>query len=135
MYVRRKNLIVAPSFMAVAVCAVMGYDVETVRNAGSDGAEIVVMKYTDERSAVVSTFRDIKQGGQIFFGEEKAVIPEASDAFQQFKSMLESFKEMLDTEKPPFDWRQTVETSKVIIAGRISLAEGGREVNLKELEV
>ncbi len=119
-----------------AVCAVMGYnDIESVRNAGEEGAEIAVLKYSDGRSAVVETFKNIKQGGQMYFGEEKALIPEPSGAFQQFKSMLEGFKRMLDTGKQPFDWKDTAETAKVIIAGRISLAEGGREVKLKELGV
>ncbi len=118
-----------------AVCAVMGYDIESVRNAGSEGAEVVIMKYPDNRSAVVETFKNIKQGGQIYFGEKKAAAPRPTGAFQQFKLMLESFKIMLDTGKQPFDWKETVDTAKVIIAGRISLAEGGREVSLKELEV
>ncbi len=119
-----------------AVCAVMGYnDIESVRNSGAEGAEVVVLKYSDGRSAVVETFKNIKQGGQMYFGGEKALIPESSGAFQQFKSMLEGFKRMLDTGKQPFGWKETVETAKVIIAGRISLAEGGREIKLKELEV
>lgn len=121
--------------MVEAVCAVMGYEIESVRNAGTEGAETVAIKFKDGRSAVVETFKNIKQGGQIYFGEEKALVPGAGDSFQQFKSMLEAFKEMLDTGEAPFDWRETVETCKIIIAGRISLAEGGREVNFKELTV
>jgi predicted dehydrogenase len=121
--------------MAESVCAVMGYEIESVQNAGAAGAETVIMRYMDGRSAVIETFKSINQGAQVFFGEEKAVIPEVPDSFQQFKSMLKGFMKMLDTGKPPFAWMETVKTTKVIIAGRISLAEGGREVYLKELKV
>ena len=56
------------------------------------------------------------------------------DAFHQFKSMLEHFVEMVKTGQPPFDWRETVETAKVIIAARVSLAENGRIVKLEEIQ-
>lgn len=121
--------------MVEAVYTVMGGGIESVQNAGSEGKETVLMRYADGRSAVLETFKNIKQGCVIFFGEEEAVLARRADAFQQFKSMLLSFMEMLDTGVPPFSWHETIETAMVVIAGRISAAEGGRAVKLKEVEV
>ena len=55
------------------------------------------------------------------------------DAFTSFKSMLVAFVRMLDSGKPSFDWSETVEMAKVVIAGRLSLKEKCRIVNLKEI--
>ncbi len=117
------------------VYAIMRGGIESVQNVGSEGREIVVIKYPDGRSAVVETFKDIKQGGTIFFGEKEAVPVSDPDAFFQFKSMLEHFIGMLDSGEAPFDWRETVEMAKVIIGGHISLKEGGRAVKLEEIKV
>jgi hypothetical protein len=43
------------------------------------------------------------------------------------------FVEMLKTGKAPFDWRETVEMSKVVIAGQLSMDQGGRRVRLDEI--
>ncbi len=118
-----------------AVYAVMGGNIESVQNVGEDGQEIVVIKYPDGRSAVVETLRDVKQGSTTFYGENQAVTVSDPDSFNQFKSMLEHFVGMLKTGQPPFDWRETVETAKVIIAARVSLAESGRIVKLEEIQV
>jgi len=40
---------------------------------------------------------------------------------------------MLDSGKPPFDWHETAEMAKIVIAGTLSLKEKGRIIDLKEI--
>ena len=49
--------------------------------------------------------------------------------------MLQAFIRMLQTGTPAFDWHETVEMARVVIAGRLSRDEGGREVLLEEIAV
>ncbi|MFH0796167.1 MAG: Gfo/Idh/MocA family oxidoreductase [Candidatus Omnitrophota bacterium] len=120
--------------MIESVCAVMGTGIESVQNVGQPGEEIVHLKYLDGRHAVIQTFAKITQGGTSFYGEKGAAVVIDPDAFFQFKNMLQHFVEMLKTGTPPFDWQETVEMSRIVIAGQKSLEEGGRKVPLKEVE-
>ncbi|OFX13779.1 MAG: hypothetical protein A2Z18_06090 [Armatimonadetes bacterium RBG_16_58_9] len=115
------------------VCTVMGVGIESVQNVGRPGEEIVHLQYSDGRHAVLQSFAKITSGLVTFFGENGAATPQDPDAFLQFKNMLAHFVEMLKTGKAPFDWHETVEMSKIVIAGRISMDESGRVVHLDEI--
>jgi len=116
-----------------AIYAVMGGGLESVQNVGRHNEEIVHLKYADGRHAVIQAFAGIRRGNLTFYGENGTASPSDPDAFFQFKAMLRSFIRMLDTGAPSFDWRETVEMAKVVIAGRMSQEEGGRKVLLKEI--
>lgn len=116
-----------------AMHAVMGGDIGTVKNIGAFGEEIVHVKYNDNRHAVLQSFLGIKRGQKGFFGENKSVFPEDQDSFYQFKSMLEAFLRMLQTGERPFDWNETIQTVKILIAAQLSLEENGREIKLEEV--
>lgn len=119
--------------MIEAVYTVMGRGVESVRNVGRAGEEIVHLDYADGRHAVIQTFAKIAGGSITFYGEKGPAPVAASDAFFQFKSMLKHFIRMLDTGKPTIDWTETVEMAKLVIAGQRSLEEGGRIIKLTEI--
>ena len=117
------------------IYAVMGPGVESVRNVGRAGEEIVHLQYQDGRHAVLQTFKGTDYFPCFsFFGENKCVTFEDTDAFFMFKNTLVHFIEMLDSGKAPVDWRETVETCKIIIAGRMSLEQNGRTVTLDEIQ-
>jgi predicted dehydrogenase len=116
------------------IYAVMGGDIESVQNIGCDGEEIVHLHYADGRHAVLQTFEKIKSGIHFaFYGENWSEIVTQIDAFTSFKNMLVAFVRMLDSGKPSFDWNETVEMAKIVVASRLSLEEKGRIVNLKEI--
>ncbi len=116
------------------VYAIMGGGIESVQNIGRDGEEIVHLNFADGRHAVLQTFARISgYGVLVFFGEKDTAFTQDHDAFFQFKNTLVHFIEMLKIDNPPFDWHQTIEMAKIVIAGMISLKEKGRIVYLKEI--
>ena len=54
--------------------------------------------------------------------------------FYAFKAQLQTFIDYLRTEEPPFPFEETVELMKIIIGGLISRDEGGRTVQLSEID-
>lgn len=116
------------------IYAVMGSGVETVQNVGCDGEEIVHLQYKDGRHAVAQTFKDMHPAIHYgFYGDKDFRVVTETSSYWSFKNMLVAYVEMLKTGKAPFDWQETVETIKVIVAGIISLKEGGRKVSLDEI--
>ncbi len=116
-----------------AVYAVMGGGIESVQNIGEANAEIVHLRYRDGRHAVLQTFAGITAGHVFFYGEKGCAAVGDPAAFFQFKNMLSHFIGWLRTGQPPFDWRETIETVKIVIAGEKSLTEDGRIVRLDEI--
>lgn len=115
------------------VYAVMGGGIESVQNLGDSRREIVHLRYYDGRHAVLQTLADIAAGNLFFYGEKGCQEVGDADAFFQFKNMISHFVGWLRTGRPPFDWRETVATVKIVIAGEKSLKEGGRLVRLDEI--
>ena len=111
------------------IYAVMGGGIKSVQNIGEEGKEIVHLCYVDGKHVVLQTFKEIKSGIHFaFYGEKDSKIVASIDSFSSFKNMLSAFIKMLDGGKPPFDWHETVEMAKIVIAGRLSLKEKGRIV-------
>ena len=116
------------------IYALMGGGVKSVQNIGGDGEEIVHLHYANGRHAVLQSFKKISSGIHFaFYGENGSEIVTHTDAFSSFKNMLLDFVKMLKSGKPSFDWNETVEMAKIVIAGRLSLQEKGEIVNLKEI--
>lgn len=121
--------------MIEGLYAVMGGGIESVQNVGRRDEEIVHLKYADGRHAVIQSFAKIRSGSLSFYGDENSAFVNDTDAFFQFKSMLQAFIRMLETGTPDFDWQETVEMSKVVVAGTLSHEEKNREVFLEEITV
>jgi predicted dehydrogenase len=117
-----------------AIGAVMGPGVESVQNVGRKGEEIVHMEYADGRHAVAQTFSGIEYTSHIgFYGDRGSMMITEVDAYATFSAMLAEFIQMLDTGVCPLDWHDTVELARVVVAGNVSLNEGGRKVTLNEV--
>ena len=118
------------------VCAVMGLGIESVQNIGSDGEDIVHMRYSDGRHVVFQTFMDIKDGFDFsFYGDKGSAIINQFNWYENFKTSLLQFVEFLKTGKATIDWHDTLEMMKVVVGARISLAENNRIVHLSEIQV
>ena len=116
------------------IYAIMGGGIESVQNVGCDTEEIVHLYYMDGRHALLQTFKKISSDIHFaFYGEIGSKIITHTDAFSSFKNMLLDFVKMLENGASPFDWNGTVEMAKIVIAGKLSLEERGRIVNLKEI--
>ncbi|MCD6232589.1 Gfo/Idh/MocA family oxidoreductase [Candidatus Aerophobetes bacterium] len=118
-----------------AAAVISGRGIYSVQNIGIPGKETVILKYPDERKAILNVYHYAKVPIQVtIVGTKKTmtVIPE--DAFYAFKTTLLEFVKLIKTGKSPIPYEETLEFSKVIIAGAISLQEGGREVLIKEIE-
>ena len=116
------------------IYALMGGGIKSVQNVGEKGEEIVHLHYADGRHAVLQSFKKISSDIHFaFYGENASEIVTHTDTFSSFKNMLLDFVKTIKTGKPSFDWNETVEMAKIVIAGRLSLQEKGRVVNLKEI--
>ena len=116
-----------------AIYAVMGGGIESVRNIGEKNMEIVLLRYRDGRHAVLQTSSRIGAGNVFFYGEKGCAAVGDADSFFQFKNMIAHFAGWLRSGRPPFDWRETVETAKIVIAAEKSLSGGNRVVRLDEI--
>jgi len=115
------------------IYAVMGGGIKSVQNVGKKGEEIVHLSYADGKHAVLQTFAKVTAGNMFFYGEKGCREVGDPDSFFSFKNMIGHFVDYLRTGKPPFDWHETIETVKVVVAGEKSLQEGGRIVHLDEI--
>ena len=56
------------------------------------------------------------------------------DTFHSFRAQLVAFIDYLRSGKHPFPFSETIELMKLVIAGRLSREQGGRVINLSEVE-
>lgn len=113
---------------------VMGKGVRSVKGLNSAGASVVYLLYNDGREVVLQAFENLEtELCFTFFSktEIKTVVP--NDAFSMFKKSLESYVEMLKTGKSPIDWEETVEMSKIVIAGQQSLKQNGKIIAIDQI--
>lgn len=116
------------------IYTVMGGGIESVQNIGRQGEEIVHILYNDGRHALLQTFKKIHSDIEFaFYGEKDSIIVKAGDAYFSFKNTLLHFVEMIKTGKPPFKWEETVEMTRIVIAGQLSLEQKGRLIHLREV--
>jgi hypothetical protein len=67
------------------------------------------------------------------YGTKGALSAKFSDTFNAFKAQLVAFVDFVRSGNDPFDFAQTAEQMKMIIAGARSRLEGGRRVPLSEI--
>jgi len=104
-------------------------------NTGTEEANIVHVRHESGVHVVLAAVKDMlgafgKCGA---YGTAGTLWAEFADTFTAFKTQLVTFVEYLRSGKPPFDFSQTVELMKIIIAGIRSRAENGRTVMLSEI--
>ena len=106
-----------------------------VVHAGDPQNHIVHLRHDDGVSVVVSVLPDVYGGmGQIcLYGTKGNVSGRFQDSFTAFKAQLSAFVAYLRTGTRPFDFEQTLELMRMLIAAKKSLDEGGRRVELIEI--
>ena len=105
-------------------------------NTGAEGAEIVHLRHAGGSEIVIAAIKDLVGcfGCVSVYGAGGMVNARFADTFGAFKSQLIAFVDFVRTGREPFDFAQTVEQMKIIIAGERSRRSNGRTVLLSEIE-
>lgn len=108
----------------------------SVANTGTEQANIVHCRHESGVDVVLAAIADMYGafGCLGLYGTTGNVSVQFSDTFHAFKTQLVGFVNYLRTGKLPFDFSETVELMKVIIAGLRSRGESGRVVQLEEIK-
>ncbi len=110
---------------------------EWVANTGSEEANIVHAHHNSGVDVVIASIADLYGafGCMNIYGT-KGMLSASScgSTFFCFKKQLVEFVKYLRTGELPFDFSQTIELMKIIVAGIRSRDEAGRTVKLSEIE-
>ena len=109
---------------------------EWVANTGSEKANIVHVHHNSGVDVVIGSIADLYGafGCMNIYGTKGKLSAAASDTFFCFKKQLVVFADYLKTGNLPFDFDETVELMKIIIAGIRSRDDSGRRVLLTEIK-
>lgn len=109
---------------------------QSVTNTGTEKANVVHCTHQSGVDVVLAAVSDMygSFGCLGLYGTEGNTSVQTKDTFYSFKAQLVAFVEYLKTGKLPFDFAQTIELMKIIIAGIRSRDENGRTVNLSEIK-
>jgi len=99
------------------LCQLMGYGIEEVYNLGDEKVNIVYIKYNDKRQAIVNVIYPAQISRYDIIGEKATKTILISDSFYMFKRQLQTFVDFVRTGKFPYPPEETIEITKVIIAG------------------
>ena len=108
----------------------------SVANTGTETANIVHLEHETGVHAIVAAIADLYGafGCLNVHGTKAKLAADFSDTFAAFKAQLTAFVDYLATGEPPFPFEETVELMKLVIAGIRSREQGGRKVQLGEIE-
>jgi hypothetical protein len=108
----------------------------SVANTGTAEANIVHIKHKNGVSVILSVIKDMYGGfGYLdLYGTHGAMGTRFEDTFGAFKAQLVTFVDYLRSGKLPFEFEETVEQMKIIIADIRSRDDSGREVMLSEIK-
>lgn len=111
--------------------AAMGVGCKMVSRTHTEGADIIVGVWDDNRIGVVRGTRQGKSayGGTVYC--EKATI--ALGAYKGYGSLLEKIVEFFDTKVVPFDSKETLEICAFIEAADVSKSANGRSIDLNHV--
>ncbi len=120
-----------------AVYPILGSGFETARHTGREGHDIVHFTHRAGAEVVVAAISDMRGGFGLLtlagtWDHAQAVF---NDTFFAFKAQLEAFVEYVRTGKRPFPWAETDELMRMLIAGRLSRAQGGAAIPLSEVAI
>jgi hypothetical protein len=109
---------------------------ESVVNTGSVESNIIHVRHASGVDVCVVNVADLYGAFGVLgvLGTKGALSANFSDTFHAFKTQLVDFVEYLRTGRRPFDFSQTVELMKIIIAGIQSREQGGRRIMLADLK-
>jgi len=117
-----------------ALYPILGPGFLTVRNTGVLDRNIVHLTHSNGADAVIASIKDISGFGAVqLAGTQNSVYINFTDTFHAFKSQLAAFVDYLRSGELPYPFEETMEMMKIIIAGIRSREEGGRRVDLSEI--
>ena len=107
----------------------------SVNHSGNDDSNVMHIEHEDGAHVLLNVFSDLTQsfGCVNVYGTEGVLSGRFADTFGAFKRQLETFIEYLRTGRVPFDFDETVEQIKIIIAGLRSRQQGGGRVLLADI--
>lgn len=112
---------------------ILGSGVESVFNLGDDKLNLVLLEYASGQKALLQVIYDSRIFGRYdVFGEKGTVTAETRDTFYMFKKQLQVFVDFVKDRRYPYPPEETLEITKVIVAGIKSKKEK-RRVALKEI--
>jgi predicted dehydrogenase len=108
-----------------------------VANTGTHTANVVHVHHASGVEVVLAAVSDLYGafGCLNLYGTQGALPAKFSDTFFAFKTQLEQFIQYLRSGDPPFPFEETIELTKIIIAGIRSRNESGRKVHLDEIKL
>lgn len=111
--------------------AAMGAGCKSVSRTHTEGADVIVGVWDDNRIGVVRGTRQGKSayGGTIYC--EKGTVP--LGAFNGYNPLLEKIVEFFDTKTPPFDNKETLEICAFIEAADVIKFSNGRSIDLNHV--
>ena len=119
------------------VYGVLGGGFVSVTDSGREGEDIMHIRHESGAHTVIASIYDMYGafGLAELIGTAGFARVHFKDSFYSFRAMLCDFIKYLRTGERPIDFAETMELMKIVIAGRMSRQQGGREVWLDELEV
>ncbi|MCM8759904.1 MAG: Gfo/Idh/MocA family oxidoreductase [Candidatus Omnitrophica bacterium] len=112
---------------------IAGGNIKSVQNLGEYDINLVLVEFWSGLRALLQVIYNSNIFGRYdIFGEKKTLTIETRDYFHMFKRQLEKFLDFVRTGKLPFQFSQTIEIIKVVIAGIKSRNEK-RKVFLEEI--
>ena len=108
---------------------------QSVTHTGTSTRNIIHLEHASEIDVILAVTHDLygAYGHVIVAGTRGRLDARFADTFSAFKSQLLTFVDYLKTGEAPFDFAQTIEQMKIIIAGIRSREQGGRKVMLSEI--
>ena len=108
----------------------------SVTNTGTEQNNIVHCKHETGVDVILTAIADMYGafGCLGLYGTKDSAFVQFKDTFHAFKTQLVEFVKYLRTGKLPFDFAQTAELMKIIIAGIRSREKSGKMVKLEEIK-
>ena len=117
------------------ITPIFGDKIKWVQNIGYKGNNIVRVEYENGKYALLQVNNDLGFILRSSFYSVKTnhITIDYDDNFSCFRNLLHAFNKQIMTGNPAIDPDETETIIKAMIAGNKSIEEGGRKVNLKEL--
>lgn len=113
---------------------ILGPGFLSLRNTGNPERNLVHLRHATGADVLVVAIADLYGAFGVLqlCGTAGHAMTAFKDTFFAFKAQLQAFVDFVRTGVRPFPWEETDELIRLVIAGMISRADGGREVRLDE---
>jgi predicted dehydrogenase len=108
-----------------------------VANTGTEKANVVHAHHESGVEVVLAAVSDMYAafGCLNLYGTKGTLQGKCEDTYFSFKAQLEQYIKYLRTGAPPFPFEETIELTRILIAGIRSRQESGRKVRLEEIKI